>query len=199
MQKVRKLALVGIVPSHVLFSSDPAVSSPIFVGEKWESLMQKVPDLRSGGKVTVYERLQGLESVLAGTNRTTLAWRRTCKPKRHSPMSRRSPSLARNSAPDPQVSFVHPNRFSVLSEVVEENDDFETVETNPSSVHPKDYEASQAPRPRNQNPELRTRSGRKLNLEDKTTSTFSPVEPRNRRRSHRLFWPWSGLRIATPG
>ena len=33
-------------------------------------------------------------------------------PKYHLPMSRRAPSLARNSAPDPQVSFVHPNRFS---------------------------------------------------------------------------------------
>ena len=82
--------------------------------------------------------------------------------------------------PDPQVSFVHPNRFSVLSEVEEENEDFETVETNPSSVRPKNYEVGQAPRSRNQRPELRTRPGRKLNLEDKTTSTFSPVEPRNR-------------------
>ena len=88
-------------------------------------------------------------------------------------MSRRAPPLARNSAPDPRVSFFHPNRFSVLSEVEEENDDFETVETNPSSVHPtEDCEASHAPRPRNQNPELRTRSGRNLNLEDKTTSVF---------------------------
>ena len=34
MQKVRKLALVGIVPNHVSFSSDPVVSSPIFVSEK---------------------------------------------------------------------------------------------------------------------------------------------------------------------
>ena len=90
-------------------------------------------------------------------------------PKRHSPMSRRAPSLARNSAPNPQVSFVHPNRFSVLSEVEEENDEFETVETNPSSVHPKNYEVSQAPRSRNQNPELRTRPGRKLNLGLRTT------------------------------
>ena len=52
---------------------------------------------------------------------------------------------------------------------------------NPSSVHPtEDCEASQAPRSRKQNPELRTRSGRNLNLEDKTTSAFSPAEPRNR-------------------
>ena len=37
--------------------------------------MQKVPDSRSGGEVTVYERLQVLESVLAGrsTDRPTLA------------------------------------------------------------------------------------------------------------------------------
>ena len=35
MQKVRKLALVGIVLNHMFFfSSDPAVSSPIFVGDK---------------------------------------------------------------------------------------------------------------------------------------------------------------------
>ena len=95
-------------------------------------------------------------------------------------MSRRAPSLARNSAPDPQVSFVHPNRSSVLSEVEEENEDFETVETKPSSVRPKNYEVGQAPRSRNQKAELRTRPGRKLNLDDKTTSTFSPVEPRNR-------------------
>ena len=81
----------------------------------------------------------------------------------------------------PTSKFVHPNRFSVLSEVEEKNDYFETVETNTSSVHPtEDCEASQAPRPRNQNPELRTRSGRNLNLEDKTTSAFSPAEPRNR-------------------
>ena len=76
MQKFRKLALVGIVPIHVLFSSDQPVSSPIFVGEKLESLMQKVPDPRSGGElleVTVYECLQGFESVLAGTDRPTLA------------------------------------------------------------------------------------------------------------------------------
>ena len=33
VQKVRKFALVGIVPDHV-FSSHPAVSSSIFVGEK---------------------------------------------------------------------------------------------------------------------------------------------------------------------
>ena len=37
--------------------------------------MQKIPDPRSGGEVTVYECLQGLESVLAGsgTDRPTLA------------------------------------------------------------------------------------------------------------------------------
>ena len=35
--------------------------------------MKKVPDPRSGGEVTVYECLQGLESVLAGTDRPTLA------------------------------------------------------------------------------------------------------------------------------
>ena len=37
VQKVRKLALVGIisVPNHVFFfSSDPGVSSPTFVGDK---------------------------------------------------------------------------------------------------------------------------------------------------------------------
>ena len=35
VQKVRKLALVGIVPNHVFFfSSDPAVSCPIFFGDK---------------------------------------------------------------------------------------------------------------------------------------------------------------------
>ena len=100
--------------------------------------------------------------------------------KRHSPISRRVPSLARNSAPDPQVSFVYPNWFSVLSEAEDENDDFKTVESNPSFAHPKDYEASQVPRPRSQNPELRTRPGRKLNLEDKTTSTICLIELRNR-------------------
>ena len=105
--------------------------------------------------------------------------RRTRSQTAHSPMSQWALSLARPT----RVSFVHPNHGanSVLSKVDEENDDFETVETNPSSAHPKDYEASQAPRPRNQNPELRTRPGRKLNLEDKTPSTFSPAEPQNRK------------------
>ena len=35
--------------------------------------MQKVPDPRFGGEVTVYECLQGFESVLAGIDRPTLA------------------------------------------------------------------------------------------------------------------------------
>ena len=71
MQKFRKLALVGIVPNHVLFSSDQAVSSPVFVSEKNENLMQKVPDPQSRGEVTVIrECLQGFESVLAGTKST---------------------------------------------------------------------------------------------------------------------------------
>ena len=68
-------------------------------------------------------------------------------PERRSPMSRRAPSLARNSAPDPQVSFVHPNRFSVLSEVEEESDDFETVETNPSFVTRKTTKQVKLPDP----------------------------------------------------
>ena len=33
--------------------------------------MQKVPDARCGGEVTVYECLQGFESVLVGTDRPT--------------------------------------------------------------------------------------------------------------------------------
>ena len=43
--------------SSCSFSSDPAVSSPNFVGEKRESLMQKVQDPRSDGEfeVGVYE------------------------------------------------------------------------------------------------------------------------------------------------
>ena len=47
-----KLALVGNIPDHV-FSFDPAVSSPTFIGEKRESGTQKVPT--SGGKIKVYE------------------------------------------------------------------------------------------------------------------------------------------------
>ena len=76
------------------FSSDPAVSSPIFFGDKRESLMQKVPDPRYSGEVWVnqgggekklhqqplavgaiffHRPLTGWsQSVLAGSDRRTL-------------------------------------------------------------------------------------------------------------------------------
>ena len=80
-------------------SSDPAVSSPNFVGEKRERLMQKVQDPRCGGEfeVRVYECLQGLESVFmvlagSGTDRGRLSR----DVARANLRSRRAPGLGRN-------------------------------------------------------------------------------------------------------
>ena len=92
MRKVWKLTLVGIVPNQVSFSSDPALSSPIFVGDQWESLMQKVPDPLSGGGVRVYEwQAKGWSQswlVLIG--------RLSCDAARANFRSRHAPGLGRN-------------------------------------------------------------------------------------------------------
>ena len=101
VQKVRKLALVGIVPDHVFFSSDPAVSSPIFDGDKWESLMQKIPDPRSSGEVRVYKSGLLMRAILAMLTGWSQSWLvliggLPSDSARANLRSRRAPGLGRN-------------------------------------------------------------------------------------------------------